>query len=160
MKNKSIKSFKLEVHQTKDLKDNHVNGLLTVVWRNWDKIIDFEPKMIYTSSINPGEIKGPHLHLKRTSYFVCVKGKVVFIARDNEGKYHEIESGEKNPMLVQIPNNIASAHVNLSDNVSTVLVIADIAWRPDDNEMENLTFDNYNWDKWKYYFSKENSSHK
>ena len=160
MKNKSIKSFKLEVHQTKDLKDNHVNGLLTVIWRDWDKIINFEPKMIYISSINPGEIKGPHLHLKRTSYFVCVKGKVVFIARDNEGKYHEIESGEKNPMLVQIPNNIASAHVNLSDNVSTVLVIADIAWRPDDDEMENLTFDNYNWDKWKYYFNKENSNHK
>jgi dTDP-4-dehydrorhamnose 3,5-epimerase len=27
--------------------------------------------------------------------------------------------------------------------------LADIAWRPNDNEMENLTFDDYDWQKWK-----------
>ena len=71
-----ITSINLEVHPTQDISDDHVNGSLTVVWRDWDKIIKNEPKMVYVSSINPGEIKGPHLHLKRSSYFVCLHGKV------------------------------------------------------------------------------------
>jgi dTDP-4-dehydrorhamnose 3,5-epimerase len=29
-----------------------------------------------------------------------------------------------------------------------VLVLADIAWRPDDNEMDNTIFDDYDWRKW------------
>lgn len=149
MSEKSIIATKLEVHETKDVSDFHVNGELTVIWRDWDKIIDFEPKMIYTSSVNPGEVKGPHLHHKRTSYFVCIKGKVLFIVQDNMGNYHEIESSEKNPVLVRVPNNFPSAHVNLSKEVSTILALADIAWRPNDNEMTNVTFENYNLDKWK-----------
>ena len=41
MDEKSIKSTKLEIHETKDVTDNHVNGELTVIWREWDKIFDF-----------------------------------------------------------------------------------------------------------------------
>ena len=139
----------LEKHQTKDINDSHVNGELTVIWRDWDKIIKNEPKMIYVSSVNPGEIKGPHIHTKRNSYFVCVHGKVIFILRDDKGKYLEIESSEENPVMVHVPKNIASAHINSSDNVSRVLALADIAWKPNDNEMENTTFDNYDWKKWR-----------
>ena len=90
----------------------------------------------------------PHLHKKRTTYFVCIKGKVVFIIENKDGTFIEIESGEDNPVLVQVPPNFASAHVNLNDETSSVLVLADIAWRPNDNEMINLTFDNYDWKKW------------
>ena len=32
------------------------------------------PKMVYVSHVNPHEIKGPHLHTKRDSYFVCIRG--------------------------------------------------------------------------------------
>ena len=149
MSENSIKSVKLEIHDTKDVTDKHVNGKLTVIWRDWDKIFDFEPKMVYVSSVNKGEIKGPHLHLKRTSYFVCIKGQVMFIVKDDNGNFQEIESSEENPVLIRIPKNVPSAHVNLSENVSTVLTLADVAWRPDDNEMKNVTFDDYDLEKWK-----------
>ena len=148
MENDVIKAIKLEMHQTKDVKDQHVNGSLSVIWRDWDKILT-EPKMIYVSSVNPREIKGPHLHTKRDSYFVCIKGKVVFIVKDLKGNYHEIESSEEVPVLIQIPKNHASAHINLSDRTSSVLALASIAWRPNDNEMVNVSFDDYEWEKWK-----------
>lgn len=138
----------LETHETHDVTDDHVNGMLTVVWRDWDKIIPNMPKMIYLSSVNPNEVKGPHLHTKRNSYFVCVRGKTVFIARDQEGKYHEIFSSETEPNLIQIPKNFASAHINISKERSTILAMADIAWRPNDDEMKNVTFDDYDWKKW------------
>ena len=44
--------------------------------------------------------------------------------------------------------NIASAHINLSTTTSRVLALTDISWKPNDNEMINTTFDNYNWKKY------------
>jgi len=157
MVNSEIRTIKLETHLTKDVSDQHINGSLTVIWRDWDKILSFEPKMVYISSVNPGEIKGPHLHTKRDSYFLCVRGKVVFIAKDLKGNYHEMESAEEDPVLVQIPKHHASAHINLSDKPSSILALASVAWKPNDNEMVNVSFDDYDWDKWKKRSSKNSS---
>ena len=140
--------FKLEKHQTRSIVDNHVNGSLTVIWRDWDKIIKNTPKMVYVSSVEPREIKGPHIHTKRNSYFTCIHGKVVFILQSNEGKFLEIESSAENPVMVYVPKNMASAHINLSNSTSTVLTLADLAWRPNDQEMKNATFTTYDWKKW------------
>jgi len=104
--------------------------------------------MIYVSSVNANEIKGPHIHTKRTSYFVCIEGEVVFIIRNNDGTFDEIVSSENEPVMVHIPKNIASAHINLSKNVSRILALADIAWKPNDNEMQNTVFNDYDWKKW------------
>ena len=139
----------LETFPTKIVGDDHINGKLTVIWRDWDNILKSHPKMVYVSHVNPHEIKGPHLHTKRDSYFVCIRGKVVFIAKDNLGNFHEIESSEEKPILVHIPKNIASAHINLSDETSAILTLANPAWQPNTDEMKNVTFDDYNWKKWK-----------
>ena len=140
--------IKLEKHDTKDIHDQHQNGSLTVVWRDWDKLLINHPKMVYVSSVNPGEVKGPHLHKKRISYFTCLHGKVIFILKNNDGSFSEIESSSENPILLKIPPGMPSAHINISDNVSRILVLADVAWKPNDNEMDNVTFDNYDWKKW------------
>ena len=143
-----IEKFDLELHSTKDIHDKHVNGSLTVIWRDWDKIIKNSINMIYVSSVNPGESKGPHIHTKRDSHFVCIHGKVIFIIKEKNGHYTEIESSAENPVMVHVPKNCSSAHVNLSKNVSRVLTLADLAWRPNDNEMVNDSFDDYDWSKW------------
>ena len=101
--------IKLENHPTKNVVDEHINGSLTVVWRDWDNLIENHPKMVYVSSVNPGEIKGPHLHTRRTSYFVCIHGKVLFVIKEKNGEYREIVSSELNPVLVCIPKNFPSA---------------------------------------------------
>ena len=142
-------SIPLEQHPTKDINDGHTNGSLTVVWRDWDNIIKNHPKMIYVSSINPCEIKGPHIHTKRESHFTCIEGKVIFILKDEDGSYKEIISSDEKPVMVYVPKNVPSAHVNLSNKISRVLALADVAWRPNDNEIKNITFDDYDWDKWK-----------
>ena len=139
---------KIETHKTKDVNDNHINGSLSVIWRNWDKKIKNEPKMVYVSTVNINEVKGPHIHTKRNSYFTCIHGKVIFVIKDTDGKFYEIESGEENPIMVFVPKNIPSAHINISDKSSSVLALADVAWKPDDDEMVNITFDDYDWKKW------------
>jgi len=104
--------------------------------------------MVYVSSVNPGEIKGPHIHTKRNSYFVCIHGKVIFVIKEKNGKFKEIESSADNPVLVHIPKNCSSAHINISKNISRILTLADLAWKPNDNEMENDIFEDYDWKKW------------
>ena len=140
---------KLEVHETRNTKTDKVNGDLIVVYRDWDKYLESSPAMIYITSIFPNEIKGPHLHKERNSYFLCIKGKVLFIIREKNGKYIEIVADQNTPQLISIPKGISSAHVNLSDDPSSILVLADIAWKPDDDEMENVEFRDYDWTKWK-----------
>ncbi len=149
MSQSKIRTYKLEKHQTKDIKDSHVNGWLIPVWRNWDKIISVQPEMVYITSINPGEIKGPHLHIIRHSYYVCIKGKVVFIIKEDSGNYMEVESSEDNPVLVEIPKNHSSAHINLSDETSLIMALVNPSWKPDNRDEHNVIYDDYDWDKWK-----------
>lgn len=147
-------SISLEKHPTKDIVDQHINGELTVIWRDWDNFMPNSPKMIYVTSVNAGEIKGPHLHLRRTSYFTCIHGKVVFITRDKDGNYKEFISGSEEPSMICVPKNISSAHLNLSNEQSRILSITDISWKPNDNEMENVMFSDYDWKKWDQYLNK------
>ena len=146
---KTASVIELEKHATKDTHDSHTNGALTVIWRDWDNIIKKTPKMVYLSSVNPGETKGPHLQKNRTSYFSCIHGKVVFIIQDENRNFEEIEVDSENPVLICVPNGIASAHVNVGEEQARILVLADIAWRPNDNEMVNVEFSDYNFNKWK-----------
>ena len=149
MDDEYFKIIDLEKHETKDNQDQHVNGSLTVVWRDWDNLIKNHPKMVYVNSINPGEIKGPHIHKNRTTYFSCISGNVVLVIQDNDGKFHEVKADSEKPVLITVPNGIAAAIVNPTTKIAKVLVLADIAWRPNDNEMKDVSFDNYDWKKWK-----------
>ena len=143
-----FKIIRLEKHDTKDVNDSHVNGELTVIWRDWDEIINV-PKMVYVNSVNPKQVKGPHLHENRTTYFYCIDGKIVLIIQDKKGDFHEIELDSVKPILVSVLNGVGAAIVNPSNNVAKVLVLADIAWKPNDNEMKNIKFEDYDWNKWK-----------
>ena len=72
MGEKNFSICDLEKHQTKDIADSHINGELTVIWRDWDNLLKNHPKMVYVNSINPREIKGPHIHKNRTTSFFCI----------------------------------------------------------------------------------------
>ena len=96
-----FKIIQLEKHDTKAINDSHVNGELTVIWRDWDEIINV-PKMVYVNSVDPKQVKGPHLHENRTTYFYCTDGKIVLIIQDKKGEFHEIESDSEKPILVSV----------------------------------------------------------
>jgi len=147
MEKKHFSVYELEKHETKDIRNSHINGDLTVIWRDWDKIIN-NPKMVYVNTINPNEIKGPHIHKNRTSYFFCLHGRVIIIIQENNEKYTEIEINSDNPKLVEVSNGVAATILNPSNDISKVLVLADIAWKPNDGEMINTNFDNYDFKKW------------
>ncbi len=147
MESPNFSVHQLETHLTKDVNDSHVNGNLTVVWRDWDDILPNHPKMVYLNTVNPREIKGPHLHKNRTTHFCCIEGNLVIIVKDGK-EFHEIKTDAKTPSLITVKNGIPAAILNPTSNISKVLVLADIAWKPNDNEMINVDFENYDFKKW------------
>ena len=122
MDDEYFKIIDLEKHETKDNQDQHVNGSLTVVWRDWDNIIKDELRMIYVSSVNPGEIKGPHLHTKRNSCFVCIHGEVVFVIQKKSKKIYI----EKHVKMINSKGPDASTSIStekLSEMVKRIRMI-------------------------------------
>ena len=73
---------------------------------------------------------------------------VIFIIKENSGKYLEIESSEDNPVLVEVPKNRSSAHINLSNEPSIILALVNPSWKPDNRDEHNVSYDDYNWKKW------------
>ena len=69
------------------------------------------------------------------------------VIQDNDGKFHEIKADSEKPVLITVPKGIAAAIVNPTTKIAKVLVLADIAWRPNDNEVKNVSFDDYDWEK-------------
>ena len=51
----------------------------------------------------------------------------------------------------QIPSLGYVNALNLSKGISKVLTLADVAWKPNDNEMKNDDFVDYDWNKWTKY---------
>ena len=148
MEKEDFSVFELETHKTKDITDSHINGELNVIWRNWDNLIN-EPEMVYLNTVNPREVKGPHLHKNRTSYFFCIEGTIIIVVQDKNGKYHEIKADEDSPKLISVSSGVAAAIINPSDDKSKILVLADVSWKPDENEMSDVKFDEYDFNKWK-----------
>ena len=70
------------------------------------------------------------------------------IIKDGAGIYHEIEMSDSNPQLIFIPKNIPASHINVGKITAKILALTDISWKPDSNEMKNVQFDDYEWEKW------------
>ena len=142
-----IKAYKRYYVPTHDQRTGDVNGRLISVWKHYENQREVPPKEAYVTTYHPNVIKGPHLHKTRWDYFTCIKGKVLIIVRAPDGKYYEYLSSEDSPVTVEVPANVPSATMNLSDEISIVLNLCNPAWHPDNEDNYNLEFNDYNFEK-------------
>ena len=77
------------------------------------------------------------------------KRKDSVIVKASDGKYHEFISSEDNPVTIEVPANVPSASINLSDDISIVINLCNPAWHSDNEDNYNLEFDDYDFDKWR-----------
>src|SRR5512137_1472539 len=65
---------------------------------------------VYVSATYPGVVKAWHYHKVQTDNFACVSGMVKLVLVDTrpgsptEGEVNEFFVGDRNPLLVQVPN--------------------------------------------------------
>ena len=79
---------------------------------------------------------------KYTGDIICKMEKQYFVFDVKLKLFRE----DKNMNMFTVTNNEIVNHTN---EISKVLVLADVAWKPNDNEMMNVEFNNYDLEKWK-----------
>jgi dTDP-4-dehydrorhamnose 3,5-epimerase len=121
------------------------NGWLVPIYNIHDGLIDAAqyPRQVYLTVIAPGEVKGPHLHLKRWGLFTCVRGNVKVVVR-TLGGYEEYLSGDDfQYATVQVPAGVPAALQNISDKEAYVLNMPSPEWRAEDQDEHAVFFDDY-----------------
>ena len=84
---------------------------------------------IYCTTVNPGVVKGWHLHKRQVDHFVCVSGMIKLVAYDGrprsrtKGRINEFFIGTHSPMLVQIPVGVHHGFKGLTEPEAIVINI-------------------------------------
>jgi dTDP-4-dehydrorhamnose 3,5-epimerase len=121
------------------------NGWLVPIFNVHDGLIDpsRHPRQVYLTVIAPGEIKGPHLHLKRWGLFTCIRGNVRVVVRTENG-YEEYPTGEDYEFAtIQVPAGVPAALQNIGDEEAYILNMPSPAWHIDDTDEHPASFDDY-----------------
>ena len=89
---------------------------------------------IYISTAKPGQIKGKHYHERKTEWFCVIKGKGMLTLIDKKSKKRlEIEMGEDNMVVVQIPPMVWHAIANTEKETEMyLLAYIDESFNPND----------------------------
>ena len=131
-KNISLKLKKNKKYVTYD-SNKQPNGYLVPIYNINEEFFDKgkEPEQFYLTVIEPGKIKGPHLHYIRTGCFTCIKGNACFVVK-KDNKYEVIYSGEDYEYTtVIIPAGTSAALQCIGDEQAFVVNMPNPAWTPD-----------------------------
>lgn len=126
-------------------KDGRANGWLVPILNVHGSVIVGEPhpQQVYLTVVAPGEVKGPHLHLKRWGLFNCIRGNVRIVGWTEAG-YEQYLSGEGQDFAtIQVPAGVPAALQNVDDEEADVLNMPAPAWRADDHDEHPVSFDGY-----------------
>ncbi len=126
-------------------KEGKPSGWLIPIFNVHDGLIKKEqyPHQVYLTVIAPGEVKGPHLHLKRWGLFTCIRGNAKIVVCTPKG-YEEYLTGEDNGFAtVQVPAGIPAALQNIGAGEAYMLNMPAPAWRADDQDEHDVSFDDY-----------------
>jgi dTDP-4-dehydrorhamnose 3,5-epimerase len=138
----------LEKNYSRDKKSKETNGYVISLWKDWEKILPYEPKQVYVNVCYPGQIKGPHLHKQRCGQFACIKGKGRFTVRYAENDYEYIDvNADSNPCIVVIPPGIPSSIKNTGDDLFVILNMPNPAWHPQNLDDWPVEFNDNNPEK-------------
>jgi len=121
------------------------NGWLVPIFNVYDELLDEgqHPRQVYLTVISPGEIKGPHLHLKRWGLFTCIRGNAKIVVRTEKG-YEEYLTGENYEFAtVQVPAGVPAALQNIGDEEAYMLNMPSPAWHIDDQDEHPVSFEDY-----------------
>ncbi len=110
---------------------------------------------IYFSTVNPGAIKGWHLHKEMTLNYAVIHGAIKLVLYDDRegsptrGSLMEIFTGEENYLLVKVPPGIWNGFKGLGQKPAIVANCATIPHDPDEIERISPFTDKipYDWDK-------------
>lgn len=102
----------------------------------------------YFSIINSGAIKGWKRHKKMICNFIVPRGKIkVVIYEEKEKVFEKFIMSTENYFRLTIPTNLWVGFQGIHSEPSLLLNIASIEHDPDEVDIQDLDFLNYDWAK-------------
>lgn len=93
---------------------------------------------VYISTVNPGRVKGWHLHKFMDLNYACVSGMIKLVLYDSRpdsptvGELDEVFIGDENYCMVHVPHGVVNGFKGLGANPSFVVNVASQNYSVDD----------------------------
>lgn len=128
-------------------------GWMYPIYRDWDAFHDqYDVKMVYSTTMDPGTTKGPILHKER-KYFITATTGTVVLEFFFDGKLQSVTlRDEANPEVfnvVILPENVPIRLLSTGTETGTIINCPSKAWHPDNPD----TFKYQSWDEYFQYSS-------
>jgi dTDP-4-dehydrorhamnose 3,5-epimerase len=125
-------------------KEGKPNGCVISLYKDWEGEFKAEPRQVYLNICNPGESKGPHLHMKRWSYFGLIRGSMRFVLKYGEGDYEEIDLHAGGDVrIIEVPPALPCLMINAGPEEAWVICMLNPAWHPEHPDDAPVSYDDY-----------------
>lgn len=130
-------------------------GFLMEILRNDDEIFE-KFGQVYVTSSYPGVTKAWHAHKFQKDNIVCLKGMIKFCIYDDrvdsptKGMINEFFIGDRNPLLIKIPELLWHGFKNIGDDICYVINIPTNTYnyeQPDEMRRPAHNDIPYNWER-------------
>ena len=115
-------------------------GYLFETLRNDDPFYNKEFGQALMFEVYPGVIKGYHLHERHDEYITCVKGNIKYVIAkqypDGKIKINKFVIGERNLLLIKIPQGLWRGYMPLENKSAMVLDIMSQPYDPKDPDTQ------------------------
>lgn len=119
-------------------------GWLMEILRADDRELFTRFGQVYVSATYPGVVKAWHYHQRQTDNFACVAGMIKLVLVDTRedsptrNVVNEFFIGDRNPMLVQVPNLVYHGWKCVSPEPSLVVNVPDEPYNRADPDEQRL----------------------
>ena len=123
-----------------------INGYVVSLYKDWERLLQAEPRQVYLNCCFVGEQKGPHLHMKRWDYFTTIRGAVRFVVKYGPGDYEEVDVIVKDGLgikIVEVPPALPCLIVNIGETEAWVVNMPNPAWHPSDQDDHPVDYGDY-----------------
>ena len=89
---------------------------------------------LYTFSINPGQRRGDHCHLKKQEWFTCVHGEAIVLLSSSDGINKAIEISASRPKIIYAGPGTSHALINKMKETAVILSYGSKQHDPEDKD--------------------------
>ena len=111
--------------------DGTDNGWLLEVLSERDGFAGNFKGQVYLTVINPGVVKGYHIHAVAHYHVTCLKGRIRSTVYRNRTEKESVEYGEENYKTIKYEPGCAHLIENIGTEPAYVLIYRYPAWSPD-----------------------------
>lgn len=105
------------------------------IYRDWDEFHEeYDVKMVYSTTMEPGTVKGPILHKERKYFITAISGTVILEFYMNNRLQSVTLRDENEPEvfnIVILPENVPIRLLSTGKEAGTIINCPSKAWHPD-----------------------------